>query len=181
MWTKKQVLVTRAADVLFRSCRCDTMHRTNVVGAASSAPLPKICGDQRGDRAKLPGTLAIRCTGNVSPHDRARGWSAATGDGKSRMLGRHGKSRPILPTADARFSGERVVDGFLPIDAGEAATLDEQRTHFETWSSSLPSVPEPAPRSRGRKALMKATRPSGPEGSGDPGSGDLAPEGGREA
>jgi hypothetical protein len=48
-----------------------------------------------------------------------------------------------------------LVDGFLPIDVAEAATLDEQRAHYETWCASLPprSDPGSAPRSRGRKAL----------------------------
>ena len=48
-----------------------------------------------------------------------------------------------------------LVDGFLPIDIGESATLDEQRACYEAWRASLPPAPEPdnAPVSRARRAL----------------------------
>jgi hypothetical protein len=48
-----------------------------------------------------------------------------------------------------------LVDGFLPIDVGESATLDEQRAFYEAWRASLPPTPEPdnAPVSRARQAL----------------------------
>jgi hypothetical protein len=51
-----------------------------------------------------------------------------------------------------------LVDGFLPIDIKEAATLDEQRAAHERWRASLPPTHEPktAPKSRARKALDKS-------------------------
>ena len=48
-----------------------------------------------------------------------------------------------------------LVDGFLPIDVAEAATLDEQRMSYEAWQAGLPCAPEAtsAPATRARKAL----------------------------
>jgi hypothetical protein len=48
-----------------------------------------------------------------------------------------------------------LIDGFLPIDPKDAATLHEQRAHYEAWRESLPPMPDPGaePRSRGRRAL----------------------------
>lgn len=51
-----------------------------------------------------------------------------------------------------------LVDGFLPIDLTEAATLDEQRACHEEWKAGLPASTEAAsaPKTRARSALDAA-------------------------
>lgn len=48
-----------------------------------------------------------------------------------------------------------LIDGFLPIDLVEAATLQEQRDCYEAWRASLPVADDPdaMPKSRARQAL----------------------------
>lgn len=47
-----------------------------------------------------------------------------------------------------------LVDGFLPIDPAEAATLEEQQAFYNEWQASLPPVRETAePKSKARRAL----------------------------
>jgi hypothetical protein len=77
-----------------------------------------------------------------------------------------------------------LIDGFLPIDFEEAATLDEQRTCYETWRASLPPTPghRRVPKSRARRALdesnaaIRAAREAAIRS-----RGDLAPDGGDES
>jgi hypothetical protein len=72
-----------------------------------------------------------------------------------------------------------LVDGFLPIDIEDAATLDEQRTCYETWRASLPPMPDHGrvEKSRARVALdqsnvaIRAAREAATRS-----RGDLAPD-----
>jgi hypothetical protein len=157
MWTKKQVLVTSAADgtIQILLMRYNASHQRGwrcFLGplAEDSASIreetePSFHGRSLFDalamfRAKIePGggrlfhTMASReCWSDTGTYDRF-----------CRRL-----TRGIAET--------ELIDGFLPIDVAEAATLQEQRTCYEAWLASLPTVGEPAPvsMSRARKALM---------------------------
>jgi hypothetical protein len=156
MWTKKQVLVTRGADGTIqilqmrynvshqRGWRCFLSPLAEAPTAIGEETVPSFQG-----RSLFDALAVFRST--IEP---------AGGRLLHAMASR--ECWPDTKTFD-RFCrrltlGSReteLIDGFLPIDVDEAATLDEQRDCYEAWQASVPPDIQPAsvPLSRARKAL----------------------------
>ena len=156
MWTKKQVLVTGDADGTIRilQMRYNASHQRG--WRCFLSPLaddPAAIGEQTDPsfhgRSLFDALAMFRST--IEP---------AGGRLLHAMASR--ECWPDTKTYDrfcrrltAGSAETELVDGFLPIDVSEAATLDEQRACYEKWQAGLPAVPEPRtmPKSRARKAL----------------------------
>jgi hypothetical protein len=155
MWTKKQVLVTSGADGSIqilqmrynashqRGWRCFLSPLAEDPTAIGEETAPSFCGRSLFDAlamfrstiepagGRLLHAMASRqCWPDTKTHDRFC-------------------RRLTLASAETE-----LIDGFLPIDFDEAATLDEQRDCYEAWQASLlPDVGPAVTRSRARKVL----------------------------
>lgn len=156
MWTKKQVLVTSAAD-----------------GSIQILPMRYNASHQRGWRCFI-GPLAddpeaIR--EETEPSFSGRSLFDALGMFRATIEPMGGRLLHAIASRECwadtgtydRFCRRltlgspdtELIEGFLPIDVEEAATLDEQRACYEAWRASLPVMRAPltGPVSPAGKAL----------------------------
>ena len=156
MWTKKQALVTSRADGTIeilpmrynvshqRGWRCFLSPLADDPAAITEDSVPSFRG-----RSLFDALAMFRAT--IEP---------AGGRLLQAMASRHcwmdaGTYDRFCRRLTAGSVQTELIDGFLPIEPLEAATLDEQRASHEAWLASLPSPPEPGgpPKSRAMRAL----------------------------
>ena len=156
MRTKKQVLVTSGADGTIRilqmrynashqnGWRCFLSPLAEDPTAIVEETAPSFCG-----RSLFDALAMFRST--IEPAGGRLLQAMA-----SRQCWPDTKTHDRFCRQLTRGSAEtELIDGFLPIDFEESATLDEQRACYEAWQASLPPDVGPAtvPPSRARKAL----------------------------
>ena len=156
MWTKKQVLVTSNSDRTVRilqmrynashqrGWRCFLSPLADDPAAIGEQTAPSFHGRSLFDALAMF-RATIEPTGGRLLHAMASRecWpDTKTYDRFCRRL-------------TAGLAETELIDGFLPIDVDEAATLDEQRACYEMWRAGLPTAPNPTtvPKSPGTKAL----------------------------
>jgi hypothetical protein len=156
MWTKKQVLVVSRPDgtIQILPMRYNASHQRGwrcFVGPLAEQPdaigeetVPSFHGRSLFDALAIFRTTIEPAGGRLLHAMGSRECWADTGT-YDRFC------RRLTPGS----ANTELIDGFLPIGLDEAATLDEQRAHYEAWLASLPPVPEPgtAPVSAARRAL----------------------------
>lgn len=159
MWTKKQVLVTSNADGTIeilqmrynashqRGWRCFLSPLADDPAAIGEQTAPSFYG-----RSLFDALAMFRST--IEP---------AGGRLLHAMASR--ECWPDTRTYDrfcrrltSGIAETELIDGFLPIDIDEAASLDEQLACYEKWQADLPPASDPTtvPMSRARKALEKS-------------------------
>jgi hypothetical protein len=185
MWTRKQVLVTSRLDGTIqilpmrynashqRGWRCFLSPLADDPAAIREETMPSFHGRSLFDALAMFRTTIEPAGGRLLQAMASRECWADT-ETFDRFC------RRLTPGS----AETELTDGFLPIDVDEAATLDEQRAHYETWCTSLPprSDPGTVPRSRARKALDESnTSIRAARDAAILSRGDLAPRGGDES
>ena len=156
MWTKKQVLVTSAADGTIRilPMRYNASHQRGW-----RCFLEPLAGDPAAIREETESSFQGRSLFDALAMFRTT-IEPAGGRLLHAMASRECWADSITHDRFCRrlshgSPATELIDGFLPIDLAEAATLQEQRDCYEAWRASLPVAADhdAMPKSRARQAL----------------------------